>query len=240
MTDLSIAAAIPSHNTLTELAERYYGNDGNRKPDVYLVEYEKLFGSMRNLPIRILELGVKFGASMFLWSDYFPNATIVGLDIGDKPKDFPASNRVHFVQGSQDDPVAMDKCAAIAAGQFDIIVDDASHIGRLSAASFSHLFPRHLAPSGYYVIEDICTAFLPEFPDSEPFAPANVGTDLRRFWPRRERWRHFPSHQTGMVGIVKQLFDHVMAPTVQGRYSAYAAERMLILTNIAIIQKAIQ
>ena len=215
---------------LNALAERYYGSDGNRKPAIYLDEYERLFGPMRDAPLRLLEIGVKFGASMLLWSEYFPNATIVGLDIADKPKDFPPHSRVHFVQGSQDDPIALDKCAAIADAPFDIIVDDASHVGRLSAASFAYLFPRYLKPGGFYVIEDICTAFLSEFPDSEPFNPIEIGS--------QQGERHFPSHQAGMVGVVKQLFDHVMAPTVQGGYSGFPIERMSVLTNIAIVRKA--
>jgi hypothetical protein len=215
---------------LDALAERYYGADSNRKLAIYLAEYERLFGPMRDAPLRLLELGVKFGASMFLWSEYFPKATIVGLDIADKPKDFPSWRRVHFVQGSQDDPVALDACATVAGGPFDIIVDDASHVGRLSAASFAHLFPRHLKAGGFYVVEDICTAFLPEFPDSEPFNPIAIGS--------RRGERHFPSHQAGMVGVVKQVFDHVMAPTAQGRHTGFAIDRMTVLTNIAIVRKA--
>ena len=78
---------------LNELAERYYGADGNRKPPTYLAEYEKLFGQMRHARLRLLELGVKFGASMFLWADYFPSATVVGLDIENKPQDFPTDQR---------------------------------------------------------------------------------------------------------------------------------------------------
>jgi cephalosporin hydroxylase len=222
---------MPLGAQLDALAERYYGSDGNRKPTIYLAEYERLLGSMRDAPLRLLELGVRFGASMFLWSEYLPNATIVGLDIAERPKDFPTDRRVHFVQGSQDDPAALDRCAAVAGAPFDFIVDDASHVGRLSAASFSYLFPRHLKPGGFYAIEDICTAFLSEFPDSEPFNPAQIG------WQRGDR--HFPSHQAGMVGVVKQMFDHVMAPLAQGNYSDYPIDRMLVLTNIAIVQKAV-
>jgi hypothetical protein len=40
-----------------------------------------------------------------------------------------------------------------------------------------------------------------------------------------------------MVGFVKQLFDHVMAPVVTGDNSEYAIERMLVLPNMAIVQK---
>jgi hypothetical protein len=214
---------------MNALAERYYGSDGNRKPLIYLAEYERLFGPMRHEPLRLLELGVKFGASMRLWADYFPSATIVGLDIENKPQDFPTDKRIHFVQGSQSDPAALDRCVAVAGSQFDVIVDDASHIGHLTAASFAHLFPNALKPGGFYVIEDICTAFLKEFPDSEPFAAPEIGS--------HEDERRFQSHQVGMVGVIKQLFDHIQAPLAQGKHSRYSIERMSVMTNIAIVQK---
>jgi hypothetical protein len=50
--------------------------------------------------------------------------------------------------------------------------------------------------------------------------------------------KDFPSHQNGMVGVVKQIFDHVMAPVATGHYSQFAVERMTILPNIAILTKA--
>jgi len=144
-------ANLSSPGEMAILAERYYGSDNHRKANVYCTEYESLFGSMRQAPIRLLELGVRFGASMLLWSDYFPNATIVGLDIEERPKNFPADGRVHFVRGSQDDPAALDRCVTVAGGQFDIIVDDASHVGRLSASSFSYLFPRRSGSDSHRV-----------------------------------------------------------------------------------------
>lgn len=216
--------------SLQELAERYYGSDANRKPPVYLDEYQRLFAPMRRRRIRILELGVRFGASMLIWRDYFPSATIVGLDIDERPKAVPPDKRLHFVQGSQDDPTALQRCTAAAGGPFDVIIDDAAHLGALSGASFHHLFPHALKPDGLYIIEDICTAFLPEFPDSETFVaqPAGHRLDTRRFG----------SHQAGMVGVVKQLFDHVMAPVAQGRPSAYGIKNMLVLPNIVIMQKS--
>lgn len=220
------AAALPG------LAQHYYGSDANRKPPIYLAEYERLFGPIRSQPIRLLELGVRFGASMLVWRDYFPHATIVGLDIGDRPAAFPVESRFHFIQGSQDDPEALQRCTVAAGGPFDIIIDDASHIGQLSSRSFDHLFSRALKPAGFYVIDDIRTAFLPDFRDSEPFVPHQAG--------QRPNTRHFPSRQAGMVDLVKQLFDHVMAPAAQGSPSTNSIESMLVLPNIAIMQKSAQ
>jgi hypothetical protein len=216
---------------LNALAEHYYGADPSRKPPFYLNEYDRLFGNQRDRPIRLLELGVQQGNSMLIWKEYFPKATIVGLDCGPRPERFPKDARFHFVQGGQDDPAILDQAIAAAGAPFDIIIDDASHLGYLTARSFSYLFPVGLNAGGIYVIEDICTAFTPvgDF-DAAEYAPAEIGLPGAP--------SVFPSHQHGMVGLMKQLFDHTMARIVVGGYTRYAIERMTVLANIAIFHKA--
>jgi hypothetical protein len=216
---------------LDALAVRYYGADLSRKPLSYLAEYDRLFRPMRDGPIRFLELGVQRGISMLIWRDYFPHATIVGLDSSPKPESFPEEPRFHFIHGGQDDPARLDEAVVRAGGPFDIIIDDASHLGYLTARSFAYLFPTCLRPGGVYVIEDICTAFTSggDF-DAAEYVPAEIGLPGIP--------RIFPSHQHGMVGLVKQLFDHAMAPTAAGGYTRYAIERMTVLSNIAILHKA--
>ena len=44
--------------------------------------YEHIFYPLKNSPIRIFEIGIKKGGSLILWRDYFPNATVFGIDIG--------------------------------------------------------------------------------------------------------------------------------------------------------------
>lgn len=217
-------------NELELLAARYYGDDLSRKPNIYVDEYDRLFRPLRRLPLRLLELGVQRGISMLIWREYFPNSFVVGLDMAPKPENFPDEPRFHFVQGSQDDPAALDEAVAQAGGPFDIIIDDASHLGYLTARSFAYLFPTRLKPGGTYVIEDICTAFNSggDF-DATEYCPAEIGLPGMP--------RVFPSHQHGMVGLVKQLFDHAMAPTAAGGYTRFAIERMTVLTNIAFLTK---
>jgi hypothetical protein len=216
---------------LEALAERLYGADLSRKPTSYLAEYDRLFRPIRRLPLRLLELGVQRGISMLLWREYFLNAIIVGLDVSPKPENFPEEPRFHFVQGSQDDPATLDEAAARAGGPFDIIIDDASHLGFLTGRSFAYLFPSRLKPGGIYVIEDICTAFFPagDF-DATEYCPAEIGLPGMP--------RVFPGHQHGMVGLVKQLFDHTMAPTALSGYTRFAIERMTVLSNIVFFEKA--
>jgi len=48
---------------------------------------------------------------------------------------------------------------------FDIIIDDASHLGKLTKIAFWHLFETHLKGGGFYVIEDWGTGYWSDWPD---------------------------------------------------------------------------
>jgi SAM-dependent methyltransferase len=218
-------------NFLTELAATLYGDDPYRKPDIYLSEYGRLFEPLRLLPIRLLELGVYQGASMIIWEKYFPLATIVGLDTEAKPASFPTNKRFYFVQGAQDNAVLLDQAIALAGAPFDIIIDDCSHLGCHTARSFAQLFTKGLRPGGIYIIEDICTAFTSGGGwDAAPFNPPEIGLPGMP--------QVFPSHQNGMVGLIKQLLDHSQAPTAAGAYTDYPIERLTVMTNFAVFHKA--
>ncbi|GAC1339880.1 MAG: hypothetical protein NVSMB18_08900 [Acetobacteraceae bacterium] len=216
---------------LVSIAARLYGTAPYRKPRVYLDEYERLFSGMRDMPIRFLELGVHRGISMQIWREYFPHATIVGLDSDAKPENFPAEARFHYVHGGQDDVTLLRQALAFAGGPFDVVLDDASHLGAITARSFAFLFEHGLQPGGIYIIEDTCTAFTSggDF-DAAPYVPAEIGLPGMP--------RVFPSHDHGLIGLVKQMIDHSQAPTAAGGYTRYAIERVTVMTNIAYIHKA--
>jgi hypothetical protein len=216
---------------INAIADSLYGQSASRKPPIYLNEYAKLFGPLRMQPIRIFEIGVQQGLSMKLWERYFPYATVVGLDGEPQPEAFPKSERFHFIQAWQDDPIALKKAAVLAGGPFDVIIDDASHLGCHTARSFAHLFPDDLKGGGVYVLEDICTSFnyATDY-DATQLVPAEIGVPGMP--------KIFPSTQHGMVGVVKQLIDHAMSPTALGGYTRYQIEKITILTNIAFFHKA--
>lgn len=219
-------------SNLTALADRHYAaGDFTRKSELYLREYERILGSRRDAPIRILELGVSSGASLLLWRDYLPQATIVGIDIDPMPAMLAGQERVQFLQGSQDDLALLDRAAAVAGGPFDLIVDDASHIGYLTKRSFNYLFRTWLKPGGTYVIEDFGTGYLPEYPDGSAFVPV-------RMQDAEPGTREFVGHQFGMVGVVKQLIDHMMQQLITGAAPPIQIGRLVVLTNIAFVEKS--
>jgi cephalosporin hydroxylase len=216
---------------LNAIADRYYAEgDATRKPVSYLRAYHRLLGHRRDAKLRILEIGVSSGASLLIWRDYLSQATIVGVDIAEMPAHLADQDRIHFVRGSQDDPAVLDRAAGVAGGAFDMIVDDASHIGYLTKRSLDHLFPHWLVPGGYYVIEDIGTSFLREYPDGSAFIAPTRDDAV-------EGTVEFRSHQNGMVGVVKQLIDHMMQELSVGTQSYLPIQSITLETNIAFIEK---
>lgn len=132
----------------------------------YARHYDFHFGPLRDKPLTLLEIGVggyddprAGGESLRMWRDYFPRATIYGLDIVDKSAHDEA--RIRTVLGSQDDPALLERLSREAGG-FDIVIDDGSHLCGHVIRSFEILFPL-LNPDGIYVVEDLQTSYWPVF-----------------------------------------------------------------------------
>lgn len=188
----------------------------------YIGNFERHFGPLRDKPIKILEIGVFKGGALLMWHEYFPRGLVVGLDINTPP--IAGCERIRIFQGSQDDKALLDRIAAECAPDgFDIVIDDASHIGQLTRASFRNLFERHVKPGGVYVVEDWGTGYWEAWPDGKKY---RVTEDrylsssssltvcdwiLRKLGlgDKRSVDPAFSAHNFGMVGFVKELIDEV-------------------------------
>lgn len=212
--------------TLAEIGQQL-ATDKTRSAG-YIENYERYLGHLRDEPVRLLELGVFQGGSLLMWQRYFPQGVIVGLDLQPNPlSEMP--ERVHFYQGSQDDTALLERIARECAPQgFDIVIDDAAHIGTLARTSFRYLFEKHIKPGGLYVIEDWGTGYWESWPDGsayrsaqrQPIAQPNAAQSFR---DRLAKWLgsalpappnpavdpNFAMHNFGMVGLVKELVDEV-------------------------------
>lgn len=123
----------------------------------YCPVYDEFFSPWRDVPITLLELGWGGyndprggGESAAMWRQYFPEAKIVVIDV------VPKLSRLSGVQlfcGSQDDAAFLAQVHQ-ETGDYDIIVDDASHESFRTMKSFNLLWPR-LRPGGFYVVEDL-------------------------------------------------------------------------------------
>ena len=123
-----------------------------------------------------------------LWREHFPNGKIVGIDHVTVTLE-DAEHRIQVYTGRQENTEFLSRVAHDSApAGFDIIIDDASHVGALARRPFWHMFDRHLKPGGSYVIEDWGTGYWSDWED---------GRLLRQGEP----------HQAGMVGFIKELVD---------------------------------
>jgi predicted O-methyltransferase YrrM len=135
-----------------------YGTDKG-SPKSYIDEfYENKFEQFRNKSIVLVEIGVRSGASLKLWSEYFSkNTKIYGLDnLDDKNnhsvpinKDWTSSNNVEYIVC---DAYAEDNANKI--GKIDILIDDGPHTFE-SHVKLLDLYIDKINPGGLIVIEDI-------------------------------------------------------------------------------------
>lgn len=148
--------------TIVEAAKSInYGNFV--KLEHYFEAYEDNFWRYQNLPIRILEIGVKDGGSLRLWRNYFWNAEkVYGLDINiECIRHADPDAGIHVIVGSAEHKYLLEEVATNY-GPFDIIIDDGSHLVSHQILAFQTLFPL-LAPGGTFVIEDLHTSYWPHW-----------------------------------------------------------------------------
>lgn len=123
----------------------------------YLPIYEKLWLPIQEEPITLLEIGIYNGNSMRTWCEWFPNATIVGIDHNPNNPMKVDRAKTHF--GKQEDWEFL-STVANEYKQFDIIIDDGSHIWLHQQLTFEYLWPV-VKPGGMYIIEDLHTSLDP-------------------------------------------------------------------------------
>ena len=125
----------------------------------YHTVYEPEFDTLRNEPINILEVGVFKGDSIKAWLEFFPNATIYGIDIFKRvrPEEIEVLNK---------DRVKWLKCDSTNIAvrnqikkewpriRFDIIIDDGLHTPDANAKTLHNLYPL-LKKNGSFYVEDV-------------------------------------------------------------------------------------
>jgi hypothetical protein len=166
-------------NELDELA-RKYGTDkrtndpGQRIYHDYTIPYYDLFKDKKLEYKNVLEIGVREGWSHMMWRDFFPNATIYGIDNASEclPSIVDEENRIQILICSQDDKEKIEE--AFAGITFDLIIDDGSHMSWHQQKTFSFLFPK-LNPGGFYIFEDLGVCYGRQFREFDRFDSSTLG-----------------------------------------------------------------
>lgn len=163
----------------------------------------------RDFDGRLLEIGVMDGLSMRMWAEYYPKAQIVGIDIKDMEHlyndNWQVPRRVELlnVNGTIEKHVRK-------LGNFDIILDDASHFMHDQQRSFELLYYSQLNDGGYYIIEDLWTSYI-EYYQNAKFTTVEYLKKLEKKGMEMTYYKH--SHD-GIKSVFPDLKDKLDSETV--------------------------
>lgn len=135
----------------------------------YTTFYYSIFKNLRDKQLRVFELGLgtnnvnipsnmgrggRPGASLYGWSEFFPNSHIFGADIDDDI--LFSTKKITTFYCDQTNPESIKKMWSEPDLQdnFDIIVEDGLHKFYANVCFFENSIHK-LKPNGYYIIEDI-------------------------------------------------------------------------------------
>lgn len=157
---------------LCEIMGRNKSDKGNidlTKSHNYTTLYFNLFKDLKDKHLNIFELGLgtnntdvrsnmgvfgRPGASLFGWSEFFPNSFIYGADIDSRI--LFESDRIKTFYCDQTDPESIKKMwnnEILKEVKFDIIVEDGLHALNAQICFFENSIHK-VKDGGYYIIED--------------------------------------------------------------------------------------
>jgi precorrin-6B methylase 2 len=126
------------------------GTDKNTTHNYINGFYDKEFSKYQDKKINLLEIGIYSGASLYLWSKYFKNAEIYGIDIINLiRREYSKINNVKHLFAN-----AYDVNLVNTLPDFDIIIDDGPHTLESQIFTLTHYINK-LKDGGVLIIEDV-------------------------------------------------------------------------------------
>jgi len=114
--------------------------------------YNDLFEPIRNSTKNVLEIGILYGGSLEMWRDYFSNATIFGVDMGEPCKDHGCRRMVQMMADAYSDSFL----EFLPDDYFDIIIDDGPHTPN-SQLYFIKNYASKVKKGGLLICEDVAS-----------------------------------------------------------------------------------
>jgi hypothetical protein len=124
----------------------------------YLPLYQQLLVSKKERAKYVLEVGIMLGGSIKLWSDFFTNATVYGLDIANMIH--PQSdiiNKKNIILSVNTDAYNADMVITNFMNKnikFDMVLDDGPHTLE-TMIKFIQIYSNVMADDGILIIEDV-------------------------------------------------------------------------------------
>ena len=173
LASFSLFSHIHAENRIMDLGQIFHSYGSDKDVNGYTPIYHLLFDHLKEEPITMLEIGIgtmiphvpssmvgyaragyKPGGSLRAWRDYFVNGTIYGVDVQPDTQFSDEPRITTFLANSTNSESVQELMHELNDIQFDIILDDGSHIDRDQFKTLANFYP-HLKEGGIYIIEDI-------------------------------------------------------------------------------------
>lgn len=159
-----------THSDLCWIGAKYDTDKSSQRKNVtdsrhchpYTLLYHSLFNHKRNEELLIAEVGILNGASLLMWSDYFPKSKIYGFDFDvhliDSFKNKYNNERLEVGYLNVQNSLSIIEAFCSTGKQFDLIIEDTTHEfeDQLRVIENVHQF---LKPGGMLIIEDIFKSY---------------------------------------------------------------------------------
>jgi len=125
-----------------------YNTDKNTLHSYIENFYSPAFTPYKNDPIKILEIGVRYGGSIELWRDFFTNGEIYGIDNANECIVYPDGCNIILGDAYNEEIINS------LPDSFDFIIDDGPHTLE-SQQIFLKMYMNLIKEDGLLIIEDI-------------------------------------------------------------------------------------
>jgi SAM-dependent methyltransferase len=198
--------------------------DTTEKPSTkwtgYFDVYERHLAKFVGKAPKILEIGVLGGGSIELWLKYFGEGTqVIGVDIDTRCLSYKYEGNAQVIMGDQSNPAFWDEFLDKNT-DFDIIIDDGSHIMEHQILTLQKTFP-HLKTGGVYICEDTHTSYWPKW--NGKYDKKGTFLDYSKYLTDIMNQQHF-----------QQKMDPAVLKTFENLYSTAFYNSMVVLEKEAL------
>ncbi|KXW58064.1 demethylmacrocin O-methyltransferase [Ferrovum myxofaciens] len=226
-------------NSLYKLYMNHVGKVTD-KWSLYLQEYDRLFESFRDKPVRLLEIGIQNGGSLEIWSSYFNNAvSLLGCDINSDCDSLTYDDsRITVFVGDANSPDTFERIIG-KVQNFDLIIDDGSHKSSDIIKSFTLYFP-YLKEGGMFIIEDIHCSYWSQF-EGGLFDPYSSMSFFKRLTDiiNHEHWGITRTSSDILHGIFTKYDCHMDEDVLSQLHSIEFVNSMCIIRKAPSVENVL-
>ena len=164
-------------NILNNLIKKYFEQSEffSMKHEKYFHIYENILSNFKHKRIKLVEVGIENGGSLYIWKKFLPDAEIIGIDLNPKCKKFEKYG-FNIEIGDQNLPEFWDEFFK-KYKDVDVIIDDGGHTNSQQINTVVSCVP-HINDGGVLITEDVMCSYLNDFGNPNKYSFINFSKKI--------------------------------------------------------------